>query len=274
VPAPITGNACYLYKVTIWKQREEGKNRDWTKVAEESLHVPFFLEDGTGKLLIDPTHAELDLQQDFCQKFDQTWFSRVPDRASTFLARHGITPGGDHFRIEEWTIVPRSALFIVGTLAENHDTARPTSPLDPGVIPNPAPPPPAPEVIRLSSSEAPSASESMTQQQKIAAALAKAGIQKPEAWAAAGLSSPPPPARVERIAVKPDASPAGLHPEFDLTPPVILRKGQNNPTFFISWRSQQELVHSLAWKSMAAIWFGAGLTLLGLYVLLMQMELL
>lgn len=119
VPAPITGNPCFLYQVTAWRQREDGKTHEWKKVAEETLHVPFFLDDSTGKLLVNPNGAELDLHRDFCQKYDQTWFSRVPDRAITFLARHGITLDGDHFRIEEWTVQPQNPLFIVGTLAEN-----------------------------------------------------------------------------------------------------------------------------------------------------------
>ena len=45
-------------------------------------------------------------------------------------------------------------------------------------------------------------------------------------------------------------------------------RGTNNPAFLISWRSQSELVGTLAWKCAAMIWGGAGLALLGIYVLL------
>jgi len=280
IPAPITGNPCYLYKVTVWKQRDESKNHEWQQVADETMHVPFFLDDATGTLLVDPTGAELDLQRDFCQKFDQTWFSQVPDRAVAFLARHGITPGGDHFRVEEWTIAPRSTLFIVGTLAENSGAGMPLFKTPSGdellpILPTARATEPAPEVIRLSPESVPSGSDAMTQQQKIAVALTKAGIHKPEAWAAAGLSTPPVPSatQLSQIALKPETK-AEYQTEFSLTPPVILKKGENNPAFLISWRSQRELVNSLAWKSAAMIWLGGGLTLLGLYVLLLQMELL
>jgi hypothetical protein len=57
-------------------------------------------------------------------------------------------------------------------------------------------------------------------------------------------------------------------------PPVLLKKGENNSTFLISWRSQHEVVRSLAWKSVVMVWCGGALTLLGIYVLLAQMELL
>jgi len=53
-----------------------------------------------------------------------------------------------------------------------------------------------------------------------------------------------------------------------------LMKGANNSTFVISFRSQKEFVSALAWKSTAMVWGGAAITLLGLYMLLAQMELL
>ena len=65
-----------------------------------------------------------------------------------------------------------------------------------------------------------------------------------------------------------------VHSAFDLHPPVVLMKGTNDPAFLISWQSQHALVGSLAWKSAAMIWGGAGLALLGLYVVLAQMQLL
>src|SRR5207245_8667938 len=46
------------------------------------------------------------------------------------------------------------------------------------------------QVIRLSPMTGPAKSTDMTQQQKIAAALVKAGISNPAAWAAAGLGEP------------------------------------------------------------------------------------
>jgi hypothetical protein len=116
----------------------------------------------------------------------------------------------------------------------------------------------------------------MTQQAKIAAALNKAGIQKPEAWTAAGVpyravavqQTP----QITQISVNgnnPGATQA--HPDFDLTPPVLLMKGANNPAFLISWRSQQEFVRSLAWKSAAMVWGGGALAVLGTYVLVAQL---
>jgi hypothetical protein len=54
----------------------------------------------------------------------------------------------------------------------------------------------------------------------------------------------------------------------------VLMKGENDPAFLISWRSQHDLVRSLGWKSAAMNWCGAALTLLGIYVLLAHWQLL
>jgi hypothetical protein len=61
---------------------------------------------------------------------------------------------------------------------------------------------------------------------------------------------------------------------FDLAPSIVLMKGENDPTFVISFRSQKEFVSALAWKSAGMIWGGAAITLLGLYMLMAQKGLL
>ena len=297
MPAPITGKPCFLYHTTAW-QRRVGKEKDWEKVADETLHLPFFINDSTGQLLIEPLGADLDLHRDFREEYDTSFFSsnlnNVSPRVSVFLARHGIVPSR-HLRIEERLIKPEDALFIAGTLTENPGVeVRPFSPrsdLRDDGPPTAAPSNfseqiPAPEIIRLQSGAVPSSTHEMSQQSKIAAALTRAGITKPEAWSAAGVpyqsvavdeNAPPAPVtapaeeRLDEVRLHEDQSASS---DFNLAPPVVLMKGANDPTFVISFRSQKEFVSALAWKSAAMVWGGAAITLLGLYMLLAQMELL
>ena len=297
MPAPITGKPCFLYHTAAWQQRGDKKD-EWEKVADETLHLPFFIDDSTGQLLIEPLGAELDLHRDFREEYGASFFflqDDIPPRVSVFLSRHGIVPAR-RLRIEERSIKPEDALFIAGTLTENPGVqVRPFSPLaDSPRDPAPKPlaePLPAPQIIKLSGGAAPSGTREMTQQAKIAAALTRAGITKPEAWSAAGVpyqtvaveeNAPPVPAYAE---VRPsEARPNEVHPnrarpngdqpkpsKFNLTPPVVLMKGANHPTFVISFRSQKEFVSSLAWKSAAMIWGGAAIALLGLYMLWAQL---
>jgi hypothetical protein len=117
----------------------------------------------------------------------------------------------------------------------------------------------------------------MSQQQRVAAALVKAGITNPAAWLVAGVK------QQDAAQVKPYIpignldSGVGLgskenafagHSAFDPHPPVVLMKGTHDSTFLISWRSQRDLVSSLGWKSALMIWGGPVLTLVCLYILL------
>lgn len=287
LPAPITGIPCLLYRTIAWQKNDERRNKEWKKVAEETLHVPFFLDDGTGQLLIQPQGAELDLHRDFQQTYSDTIFAPHAGReVLSFLARNGVQPD-EKIRIEEFAIRPQSKLFVVGTLAENNsiDVARGERMQN---SPNPAPVVnmpvdsniPPPEIIRLSEPVSEEATPAQTQQSKIAAALLKAGITKPAAWEAAGISrtaatqaaSP----RISHISVNGSSQARAIEAqsEFDLHPRVVLKQGENEPSFLISWRSQHDLVRSLAWKSAAMIWFGGGLALLGIYVIGQQLQLL
>jgi len=294
MPAPITAVPCYYYRTQAWELRQSGKDKEWRKVADESLHVPFFLDDNTGRVLIDPRGAEMDLHRDFHEEFSKSLFSsqlETPTTVASFMARHGIS--GEHsIKIDEYCIKPKNALFVLGTLAENpglsvsptpvagtpgrslniqlpgtvrQETARALEVL-PGVTLSWQT-----QSINLGSSSSAHAQADVAvargsvPPEKIAAALTKAGITNPAAWAAAGLSQP-----------GPSASPAASADsgEFDLSPKTVLMKGGNNPAFFISWRSQREVVQSLAWQSTLMIWGGPILTLVCLYILLARYHLL
>lgn len=118
--APITGRACYYYRTVAWEWRREGKNNQWVKVAGECMHLPFFLDDNTGRVLVDPRGAELDLHRDFQEEFNTSFFSRneTPASVDSFLARHGVATC-NRIKIEECCIKPKNALFILGTLGDN-----------------------------------------------------------------------------------------------------------------------------------------------------------
>lgn len=304
MPAPITAVPCYYYHTQAWELRQSGKNKQWHKVADESLHVPFYLDDNTGRLLVDPRGAEMDLHCDFHEEYRDSLFSSnlgMPTTVSGFLARHGVS--SEHpIKIDEYCIKPKNALFILGTLAENPGSSGGLPPVSgtsgqhtldiqlPGALSRAAAS--AMQVlpgVSLASSAAgtdfdsnpldrpqsafaaagqdpvanpavanPVASQPVANQ-KIAAAMIKAGVTNPAAWAAVGLTFPGTSAgSVESSA---DAG------DFDLNPKTVVMKGQNNPAFFISWRSQREVAESLGWRSALMIWGGPALALLCLYIL-------
>jgi hypothetical protein len=287
MPAPITGKACFLYHTTAWQQRD-GKKQEWEKVADETLHLPFFIDDSTGKLLIEPLGADLDLRPDFREEYSPSFSSTtsrneadIPPRVSVFLARHGIAPGF-RLRVEEWSIKLGDPLFVAGTLTEN-----------PGIQVRPFAPrgdsgrngsdrnhssdrQAAPQIVKLSGGAGPSTAQEMSQQSRIAAALNRAGITKPEAWSVAGIPYSP-----TAIAENTPTEPAigskeepAKSSDFNLNPPTVLMKGGDDSTLVISFRSQKEYATKLAWKSAAMTCGGIAITLLGLYVMLERTNLL
>src|SRR5207248_11442405 len=146
---------------------------------------------------------------DFQREFSDSFFSTkesVPGNVQSFLARHGVSTN-NKIKVEEYCIKPKNSLFILGTLAENAGleiSPRPIRDMEPINSFSPqrlslrifsisttreqmdfeAGSPAneilvrheAPELIRLPSDAAPATTTEMTQQQKIAAALLKAGI--------------------------------------------------------------------------------------------------
>jgi hypothetical protein len=331
--APITAHACYYYRTLVWELKQQGKNKQWVKVAGECLHLPFFVDDNTGCVMIDPRGADLDLHRDFEQEFCDSFFTTkepAPPNVVSFLARHGVATR-NKIKVEEFCVKPKNALFVLGTLAENPGvevTAQPVQDHEalgslrsgtfsislnlnasmpesdlahdafthqPAIRSGAA----RPELIRLTAETGPLKTADMTQQQKIAAALLKAGISNPAAWSvaeksaarlsAAGLSTPQVQV-VDDLSAKlsgesggngdgnddsnsmakgsPVQAASGQPDGFVLHPPVVLMKGSNNKTFLISWRSQQEVARSLAWKNTLMIWGGPLISLLSLYIIL------
>jgi hypothetical protein len=306
IAAPITGRSCYYHRTQVWEWKQHGKNKQWVKVATECMHVPFFVDDNTGCLMIDPRGADLDIHCDFKQEFNNSFFSSAndaPGSVNSFLSRHGVVTS-NKVKVEEFCIKPKNALFILGTLAENPGITVTPDPICDEQPANSFSPqgfsfsPPLTsvagdfptgspwnqtivhhqienqqEIIRLSIDPSPVKTNEMSQQQRIAAALMKAGIANPAAWSAAGVTAddsstvgvatdPNPEAKSNATANSGSAANG-----FPLHPPVVLTKGKSDKTFLISWRSQQQVARSMGAKCTLMIWGGALLAVTSLYVL-------
>ena len=282
--APVTGVPCYYYRTIAWRWEQRGKSSEWVKVADESQHLAFYVDDNTGKLLVNPLGAEMDIHRDFHEEYSHSLFSsslELPTNVAAFLTRHSISTD-KKLKLEEYCIKPKNSLFILGTLAENPGLEVSANPIQSsglhqyklklnlsttmGSQPNGLVQPAFThhEVVRLSGPEQPANAADMTQQGKIAAALVKAGITNPAAWSAAGIGGD---------AASGAAAAPGVAPQdFDPHPPTVLMQGTHNRAFFISWRSQKDVLKSLGWKSAAMIWGGPALTLLCLYIVLAHFD--
>src|SRR5258708_14700076 len=176
--SPLKQVECYYYQSTAWELRQRGKNSEWIKVAEENLHVPFYVDDSTGKVMVDPRGADLDLHCDFQEEYHRSILFERPDMPGSvreFLLRHGVVPD-KRIKIEEHFVKPNILLFVLGTLSQNPGldaSIRPAWAQRPGqrfVPPVQAPETAtaentnlAPQIIRLSSESGALPAAAMTQ---------------------------------------------------------------------------------------------------------------
>lgn len=279
--SPLKRAECYFYRSVAWERKPDGNHGAWVKVAEEILHVPFYVDDHTDKVLIDPRGADIDLHCHWKEEYKgavRTKTEDMPERIVQFLQRHGIDPATKQIQLEESLIRPKDFLFVLGTLSQNPG-------LDVSVMPAWAEradrPTLAPvgqneeaEIIRLSGEATAVPAAEMTQQQKIAAALMRAGVNH-----GAGPMAISAQAKRPQLAVK-ESSLAGVAttvieesapPDisgFDLHPPVVLMKGSHESPFFISWRSPRDRFRSFDWKSSLLTLTGPALALACIYLLL------
>jgi hypothetical protein len=293
ITAPITDVPCFYFHTTAWQWQQRGRNSEWVKVADESMHVPFFLDDNTGRVLVDPQGAEMDIHRDFHDEFSTALFSsslEMPANISSFLLRNGVS-ADKKIKIDEYCIKPKNALFILGTLAPNPGLSVSPVPVRSLIAQQHSLSFRASKLSGLSAQTdvtsagktllsvfkdepVPTSGTNLTganpsahvldvaQQQKITAALMKAGITNPAAWAAAGVTSGVTTTATSSVG---SAAAAPARDQFDLHPSTVLMRGDHNPAFFISWRSQRDVVNSLSWKSTLMIWGGPTLTLFCAY---------
>ena len=283
IKAPISGKDCYLYRATVWQQSKTGT---WEKLVDETLHIPFFVADSTGRMLIEPMGAELDVPVILREEYSGSAFSSsdaIPQGLSDFLARHRAVPTS-RILAEEFCIEPDTQLFVAGAVMENPGVeVRPLVPNNASgrassSVQRDEPSVETPEVVRLSDTSTPLPSAAPTQQSRIAAALIKAGIKNPSAWDAAGIPYPGPAAATAVLEQVKDSSAQCFTPEtasssgFTLKPRLVLMKGGADEPFVISSRGTQRSSPLSAWKAFMAISVGAALTIVSLWFLLSQIH--
>jgi len=297
IPAGITGEACYYYRAIAWQLRGSGNSRQWKKIVDESCYVPFFVDDSTASVLVNPQGAELDVHCNFKDELGSSFFSSsdmTPENIAKFCGRNGICLS-ERTRLEEYCIPPNYPLFALGTLAQTsgspqwtpapHAAANSASlssrisvfgpgttgafravGLIPGLkVETPSAGVPLVASRRQAPTPAPAASSWSSVSMEESAMSAKqftAATQRVTSSAATATADPDPAPPADGAASQPTTAGG-----FDLHPPVFLGKGASGDPFMISQHSQREVVKSLAWKSALCIWGGPALTAACLYFL-------
>lgn len=91
-PAPLTGRPCVYAIATIEERRSRGKSHYWKRIAREEQGIAFFVEDDTGRALVDAANGRLALEFD---AHESSGFLDNPEpNQLAFLQRHGESGTG------------------------------------------------------------------------------------------------------------------------------------------------------------------------------------
>ena len=106
--SPVTMTECVFYRYKIEKYVRSGRSSHWSVVDEGASSNYFYVEDDTGKVLADPTEADVKIGRDY------QWTGIKPGTG------WGVF-GGDKMRYSEWWITEGEPVYVIGTVTRWKD---------------------------------------------------------------------------------------------------------------------------------------------------------
>jgi hypothetical protein len=124
--SPLAEMECVFYRYTVEQYVSTGRSGYWKTIAQgDSYSCPFWLEDGTGIIMVDPREAELIMSPDY--EFQTGFRKSLPDKLKGFMFNHGLPYEGFlgtyKLRFKEWFILPEEKVYVLGT-AQKSDYPR------------------------------------------------------------------------------------------------------------------------------------------------------
>ena len=273
--AGVSGKPCTYYRARVWRRQESARGDVWETVAQETLGQAFVIDDGTGRIQVDPKGADLDLPRDSYEEYGKTLlatFTDIPPQLEEFLERNKVDRTSA-LRVEEYLLAPGAEIFIHGIAdmnpawveseaareKKNAAHSRRGKRLEGPPVVAPA------QVIRLSPEVESRPATEMTMQSRVAAALALARTGLRESIA-------PNPLHIPSIAVKaaeeekerPEVEPAAT----GVPLPALLVRQKDGYRFSISHRSQPLTESPSIPRALALMVAGPVITFASAYFLL------
>ena len=123
---PLSARDCVFYKYLIERYESHGKSNRWVKVADGGSYDNLFhLADDTGKVLVNPRRAEINLDQPDFYYETGIFGGDMPFSLASFLEMNGISYrswlGNRRMRFREWNICPNDHVYVLGTVAKNEN---------------------------------------------------------------------------------------------------------------------------------------------------------
>ncbi|UCC94876.1 MAG: hypothetical protein JSW40_08705 [Candidatus Omnitrophota bacterium] len=240
--SPLTGTECVFYRYTVERYESRGRSGRWVVTAKgDSFSCPFWLDDGTGRIMLLPAGAELMLPVDY--EFRTGWGKTLSPHLTTFMEKNYIRYRGlfgtHTLRFREWYIQPNQSMYVLGTAKKTHnflDDHR--------------------EKLMGRLRELKKNPAKMKEVD-----LNKDGAISVEEWDFAVE-------KVERELIEEELASGKPDEATD----VVIGKGQVEKIFILSDQSQKELTKKLSWQAMTGVFGGAILALIMLGYLLFRIK--
>ncbi|MBI5629725.1 MAG: hypothetical protein HY921_02440 [Elusimicrobia bacterium] len=114
---PISRLPCCWWKSVVQEFVESGKNSHWRDIREICSPGLFYLEDETGRVLIDAHGAELTAEEYVLHITDSNW-----PRLAPVLMTWGVSSGpGSKMRVKQQTVYEMNPLYVLGELTRAAD---------------------------------------------------------------------------------------------------------------------------------------------------------
>lgn len=115
--SPLSKTPCVLYSYTVEPYSPFGpKKHDKIIAKGDNFQCPFWLDDGTGRILIFPREAEIIMP--FKYVFDvklQTGVKDIPPALIEFMEKNGIKYENIMYSFKECRIDPEDTVYVLGT---------------------------------------------------------------------------------------------------------------------------------------------------------------
>jgi len=240
--APFSGSECVFYRYTVERYQSSGRSGRWVLIASgDSQYCPFYLNDGTGKIMLLPQGAELIMPVNY--EFKTGLGKSLPDNLVDFMDGNGLTHrgifGNYSLWFKEWFIVPDETVYVLGTAQK---TSAPLNNHGERLV------------KRLEELK-------KDPQQMSEVDHNKDGIISEDEWDKAV-------ARVEQKLLEEELK---SQPEDDSID-VVIEKGDEKQVFIISDQSQSQITKGLSWQVLLGVFGGAALSLAMLTYLLFRLN--
>lgn len=125
--SPFSGTPCLYYTYLIEEYRSDGKNSSWHTVESGASFDPFYFADDTGRVLVDPSGAEVDIPK--VAVFESGSGRDPNDYIREFLQKESIAYEGwfganKQMRFTERFLAPNDPLYLLGTAQKRASLAK------------------------------------------------------------------------------------------------------------------------------------------------------